>query len=88
MFCPFCGRQNKEDTVFCEYCGKALPQKNFPLPETRSIPQANPPFQKADKPRFRLSYNAKRAIVTSTLVVGLVIVVLLIYYPSIFPWNW
>jgi uncharacterized membrane protein YvbJ len=88
MFCSFCGRQNKEGTVFCEYCGKAMPQKNSPLPVTQSIPQANSPSQKANKPKVGLSYNAKRAIVTSTLIVGLVIVVLLIYYPSIFPWNW
>jgi uncharacterized membrane protein YvbJ len=88
MFCPFCGRQNKEDTVFCEYCGKALPQKNSPLPETRSIPQVNPSFQKADKPRFRLSYNAKRSIITGILIAVLVIVVLWIYNPSIFPWSW
>ena len=79
MFCPFCGRQNREGTVFCEYCGKAM-QKSSP------IPQLNQQSKKA--PKARLSYNAKRAIVTGTLIVGLTIVILLIYYPSIFPWNW
>ena len=79
MFCPSCGRQNKENTLFCQYCGKSM-QKNAPVIQENQIPNK---AQKAG-----LSYNAKRGIVTGVLIVGLVLVVLLIYYPSIFPWNW
>ena len=55
-------------------------QKNASVIEESQMPQK---AQKAG-----LSYNAKRGIVTGVLIVGLVLVVLLIYYPSIFPWNW
>jgi uncharacterized membrane protein YvbJ len=79
MFCPFCGRQNKENAVFCEYCGKAM-QKNIQLPKANQRPKKTS--------RIGLSYNAKRAIITGVLIVGVVLVVLLIYYPSVFPWNW
>jgi uncharacterized membrane protein YvbJ len=79
MFCPSCGKQNKENTLFCQYCGKSM-QKNAPVIQATQSPKKT---QKAG-----LSYNAKRAIITGTLIVGLVLVVLLIYYPSIFPWNW
>jgi uncharacterized membrane protein YvbJ len=78
MFCPFCGRQNKEGSLFCEYCGKAM-QKNAP------VSKLNQQTKKA--PSAGLSYNAKKGIITGVLLVGLVLVVLLIYYPSIFPWN-
>ena len=55
-------------------------QKNAPAIQVNQSPKK---VQKAG-----LSYNAKRGIVTGVLIVGLVLVVLLIYYPSIFPWNW
>ena len=84
MFCPSCGRQNKDTAVFCEYCNKALPQKSSVLPTI----QTNQPPINAKKPRGGLSYNAKRGIVTGILVVGLILVVLVIYYPNVFPWNW
>jgi uncharacterized membrane protein YvbJ len=86
MFCPFCERQIKDNSLFCKYCGKALPQKSLPFPLTQQIPQIN--AQPQTSPRKRLSNNAKKGIVTGILIVGLIIVVLLIYYPSIFPWNW
>jgi uncharacterized membrane protein YvbJ len=88
MFCPFCGRQIKDNSLFCEYCGRSLPQKSSPQPNTQPIAQANPRPLKANAPKVRLSYNAKRGIITGILIAGIVIVVLLIYYPSIFPWNW
>jgi uncharacterized membrane protein YvbJ len=88
MFCPSCGKQNKETAVFCEFCGKAMPQKTTPLPIVQPVTQANLNPKKAAAPKPRLSYNAKRGIITGVLLVGLVLVVLLIYYPSIFPWNW
>ena len=88
MFCPSCGRQNKDTAVFCEFCGKGLPQKNNPLPLVQPVAQANQNTKKAIAPKPRLSYNAKRGIITGLLIVGLILVVLLIFYPSIFPWNW
>lgn len=88
MFCPFCGRQIKDNSVFCAFCGKALPQKSSPLPIIQPIPQANPSPQKEYVPKARVSSTAKKAVITGILIVGLIIVVLLIYYPSIFPWNW
>ncbi|MGE5533228.1 MAG: zinc-ribbon domain-containing protein [Bacillota bacterium] len=86
MFCPFCGRQNKDNAVFCEYCGKAIPKKNSIL-ESQSFAQANQPT-KVKKQKAGLSYNAKRGIVTGILLVVLILVVLVIYYPNVFPWNW
>jgi uncharacterized membrane protein YvbJ len=83
MFCPFCERQNKENTVFCAFCGKAMIQKNLAPTLIKPVSQVNPRPQKTP----RVSFNAKKAIVTGALIVGLVIVVLLIYYPSIFTWN-
>jgi uncharacterized membrane protein YvbJ len=88
MFCPFCGRQNKDTNLFCEFCKKSLPQKNSSVPETQLIANANPSTQKTSAPKVGLSYNAKRSIITGILIAGIVVVVLLIYYPSIFPWNW
>jgi uncharacterized membrane protein YvbJ len=79
MFCPSCGKQNKEGTLFCEYCGKSM-QKNV-----TTTPQATQFSKKA--PKAGLSYNAKRGLLTGILIVVLVLVVLLIYYPNIFPWN-
>jgi uncharacterized membrane protein YvbJ len=88
MFCPFCGRQTKDNALFCEFCRKALPQKTSPLPVIQPIPQANPRPQKAHAPKARISNTAKKAIITGILIVGLVIVVLLIYYPGVFSWKW
>ena len=88
MFCPSCGRQNKDTAVFCEYCRKALPQKSSVLPPSQEIIQTNQPPTKAKKPKNGLSYNAKRGIVTGILIVAIVLVVLVIYYPNVFPWNW
>jgi len=85
MFCPSCGRQNKDTGVFCEYCGKGLPQKTIaPQIEVQPIAQANPTPSEHDSPKPRLSFNAKRGIVTGLLIIVVVLVVLAIYYPSIF----
>lgn len=70
--------------MFCEFCGRALTQKNSPSP----INQVNYNPQTASASKPRLSYNAKRGIVTGVLIAVLVIVILLIYYPGVFPWNW
>ena len=88
MFCPSCGRQNKDIALFCFFCGKALPQKTTRLPDIEPTAQQNFDSETIDAPKSRLSYNAKRGIVTGLLIVGLVLVILLIYYPNIFPWNW
>jgi uncharacterized membrane protein YvbJ len=86
MFCPFCGRQIEDNSLFCKYCGKAMPQKSPPIP-AQPLPQKNLNAQ-VPSARRRLSNNTKKAIITGVLIVGLVIVVLLIYYPNIFPWHW
>ena len=88
MFCNFCGRQNKDDVLFCEFCGKGMPQKNSPMPDTQRGPQANQRPQKALKPKSRISFTAIKAIITVVVIVGLVLVALQIYYPGVFPWNW
>jgi uncharacterized membrane protein YvbJ len=88
MFCNFCGRQNKDDVLFCEFCGKAMTQKNSPIPEIQRAPQANQPPTKADSPKTRISFTAIKAVITGVVILGLVIVVLQIYYPGILPWNW
>jgi uncharacterized membrane protein YvbJ len=88
MFCPYCGKQNKDTAVFCEFCGKALTQKTISQSSVQPIAPSNLNSKKASTPKAGLSYNAKRGIITGVLIVGLVLVVLLIYYPNIFPWNW
>jgi uncharacterized membrane protein YvbJ len=89
MFCPSCGKQNKENVVFCASCGKALPQKSKPLPEAKPFVQANPsPSPKPTTPKkTRISFTAIKAVITGLLIVGLVLVLLQLYYPGIFPWN-
>jgi uncharacterized membrane protein YvbJ len=90
MFCPFCGRQNKDNAAFCDYCGKALPQKTIsPSPAIKLTPSTpispiNPIPNEYDTPAPRLSYNAKRGIITGLLIVVVVVVVLVIYYPNLF----
>jgi uncharacterized membrane protein YvbJ len=88
MFCNFCGRQNKDDVLFCEFCGKSMPQKNSQMPETQREPTENQRSVKAPSSKPRISFTAIKAIITGLVIVGLVLVVLLIYYPSVFPWNW
>lgn len=88
MFCPFCGKQNKDNVPFCAFCGKALPLKSSAPPATQPVVNVNPISQESSAPKRGLSYNAKRGIVTALLIAVVVIVILVIYYPSIFPWNW
>jgi uncharacterized membrane protein YvbJ len=87
-FCPNCGKQNQDDVSFCKYCGKALPQKSSSLPVIQPIIQANPSSQETSAKKGRISNNGKKALITGILIVGLIIIVLLIYYPNIFPWKW
>ena len=52
MFCPYCGKSNDDENLFCEHCGKALPQKRGgevksaieePAPvEEQELPPAEP----------------------------------------------
>ncbi len=88
MFCPSCGKQNQEDVTFCTYCGKALPQKSSPPPANQSAVGVIPGPKKASAKKVRMSDTAMKAIITGILIVGLVLVVLWIYYPGVFPWNW
>ena len=84
MFCPFCGKQNKDNVPFCAFCGKALPQKSSEPLVVQQVARANPIPQKPSAPKARLSYNAKRGIVTGLLIAVIVLVILVIYYPNIF----
>lgn len=88
MFCPFCGKQNKDNAPFCAFCGRALPQKSSAPLVNQPVAKAEPIPQKMSGPKRGLSYNAKRGIVTGVLITVVVIVILVIYYPQVFPWNW
>ncbi len=74
--------------MFCTFCGKALPAKSSPVPSIQPALKAKSSSKKASAPKIRVSFTAIKAIITGLLVVGLVIVVLLIYYPNALPWNW
>jgi uncharacterized membrane protein YvbJ len=87
MFCNSCGKQNKDGTVFCAFCGKAMSQNNSTTPQIQIVsPKQNSVKEKSSK--SRLSFNAIKAIVTAVIIVVLVLIVLVIYYPSVLPWNW
>ncbi len=85
MFCQFCGRQNNDAEVFCKFCGKALPSKNLSSSVTQPFVEAYPNLQESSQ-KPRLSFNAKKGIVTGLLIVIVVLVALVIYYPGIFHW--
>ena len=88
MFCTSCGKQNQENVMFCTYCGKALPQKSSPPPAIQPVIKVNPGPKRASAQKVRMPDNAMKAVITGISIVGLVVVVLLIYYPGVFPWNW
>ena len=88
MFCPFCSKQNKENVSFCSFCGKALPQKSSKSEVIQPVTKANLIPEKVSAPKARLSYNAKRGIVTGLLIAVIVVVILVIYYPNVFTWKW
>jgi uncharacterized membrane protein YvbJ len=81
MFCPYCGKNNKEGTIFCVYCQKAIPQsaqsESKPI-ETQNTKQRKP----------IISVTAIKGIITILLIAGLVLAILWAYYPSLLPWNW
>ena len=58
------------------------------MPETQHGPQANQNPVKGNSPKRRISFTAIKAIITGIVIVGLILVVLQIYYPGILPWNW
>jgi hypothetical protein len=58
------------------------------MPEIQGNLNENQNSLKAHSTKPRISFNAIKAIVTGLVIVGLVLVVLLIYYPGVFPWNW
>ncbi len=90
MFCPSCGKQNREDVSFCAFCGVVLPKDNPPATST-PISQPHASFQQTPVPKpakARLSFNAVKAIVTGILIVGLIVAILQVYYPAVLPWNW
>lgn len=64
-----------------------MSQKNSPPLTIQSSVNADPGSKNASAKKARLSFTAIKGIVTAILIVGLVLVVLQIYYPGIFPWN-
>jgi hypothetical protein len=80
MFCPNCGRENKENASFCAYCKKALPSKK---PQLTTQTLVKP--KKGSK--IKISNNAIRAVITGILIIALIIIVLQFYYPGVLPWN-
>jgi uncharacterized membrane protein YvbJ len=86
MFCPFCNHQNKEEAVFCNFCGKALPQQSFVLAANHSSEQSI--VSKSSKTGFKLTDNAIKSIITAVAIVVLVLAVLVVYYPNLMHWNW
>jgi uncharacterized membrane protein YvbJ len=87
MFCPSCGKQNPENVIFCISCGKALPQKSSVSPVIQSNTQANPSPERVEPKKGKFSFNVVKAAITGVLIVALIVVILQIYYPGIFPWN-
>jgi membrane protein YdbS with pleckstrin-like domain len=53
MFCPNCGRENADDAVFCQRCGRAVE----PEEETRVAQRGGPP---ADRAFASVQINARR----------------------------
>ncbi len=86
MFCPHCGRQNQDDVVFCTFCGKVLPSKASPAAAQQTAYE-NPNPSGDSAPKARASFTTIKAVVTVLLIVGLILVILQIYYPGVFPWN-
>lgn len=53
MFCPKCGRENKEDANFCEMCGEAL---NNNMSQS---PNQQPVSQTAYQSNYNVDYSQK-----------------------------
>ena len=89
MFCPYCHRQNKEGAIFCKYCGKALPKQSSIESVNQTVLQRSADNQtaKTSKPKFKLSFNAIKGIITVVAIIILVLIVLQIYDPHLLPWN-
>jgi uncharacterized membrane protein YvbJ len=88
MFCPSCGKQNQDNVLFCAHCGKALPQQSVSSPKFQQSPPASQSPRKVSIQKVRISDTAIKAVITGILIVVLILVVFLIYYPGVFPWNW
>ncbi len=52
MFCPFCGKEVKDESKFCPFCGKSMPQATKPSPEVASV--------KAEKPAPKQTIPVKK----------------------------
>jgi uncharacterized membrane protein YvbJ len=87
MFCPSCGKQNPDNVIFCTSCGKALPQKSSVSPVIQPSTQTNLSPERVEPKKAKLSFNVVKAVITGVLIVALIVVILQIYYPGIFPWN-
>ena len=66
-----------------------MPQKNSSVSEFQLVSQADQqPSKKVHSPKNKISFTAIKAIVTGIVIVGIIIVVLLIYYPGLLPLKW
>ena len=41
MICPKCGKENKDDAVFCGYCGTAMHNQEEPREEAKTSPESS-----------------------------------------------
>jgi hypothetical protein len=57
------------------------------MPSVHHAVEADTSAKKASSPKARLSFKVVKAIITVALIVGLVMVVIQLYYPGVFPWN-
>jgi uncharacterized membrane protein YvbJ len=88
MFCPYCGKNNKEEAVFCEYCKKAIPKGSLQA-ATQNTVEPKPAQLKQSKPKKPLlSFTAIKGIITVLMLAALIFIILWLYYPSMLPWNW
>jgi uncharacterized membrane protein YvbJ len=89
MFCPYCGKNNQEDAVFCEYCKKAMPKGNAQTSSPNPSPTPVQPQIEQKKPKKPLlSFTAIKGIITVVMLAVLILIIIWLYYPSMLPWNW
>ncbi len=63
-----------------------MPQNGSRLPAGQPAVKATP-SPKASASKVRVSFAAIKATITVLLIVGLILVVVQLYYPGVFPWN-
>ena len=76
MFCPECGKQLLDDSVFCEYCGSRVTEGFGALPKRSVLVDTEQIYPVQDK------NSALRAlIITGAIILSAVLCVLLFLVP-------